>query len=405
MKIVQIASEINSGSVGRIAEQIGGVIIQNSWKSYITYARIKNNSISNAILIGSKWDIYNHALQTRIFDNHAFGSKSATKKLICKLKLIKPDIIHLHHLHGYYINIEILFNYLREYNIPIVWTFHDCWSFTGHCAYFDFVGCEKWKTECYDCEQKNEYPKSLFLDRSRQNFVDKKNIFKSVKNMTIVPVSNWLGDKVKKSFLASYPCIVIQNGIDLDVFYPRESRDLVDQIYRVKDKIIILGVASTWDRRKGLDEFIKLNELIDNDKYAVILVGLSEHQIKTLPKNIIGINRTENVDQLADLYSAADLFLNPTFEDTYPTTNLEALACGTPVITYNTGGSIESVNNDTGIIVGKGDLSGLIVAINEIKSKGKKHYSYNCREYALKNFDKKNKFNQYIKLYNEILKK
>ena len=201
MKIVQISSEINSGSVGRIAEQIGDCIIQNGWESYITYARIKLSSTSNTIRIGNDFDLYTHGLKTRIFDSHGLGSKFATQKLVSNLKSIKPDIIHLHHLHGYYINYEILFEYLQKYNIQVVWTFHDCWSFTGHCCYYDFVGCEKWKNECYDCEQKNEYPKSLIFDRSNQNFHNKKIIFNSIVNMTIVTVSNWLGSEVKKSFL------------------------------------------------------------------------------------------------------------------------------------------------------------------------------------------------------------
>jgi glycosyltransferase involved in cell wall biosynthesis len=404
-KLFQIALESNKGSVGRIAEQIGETVMENGWSSYVTFARESNPSTSEVIQIGSKLDVYRHGIETRIFDNHCFSSKSATRDLVKTIKEIKPDVIHMHHLHGYYLNIEILFDYLKESGLPLVWTFHDCWSFTGHCAYFDFVGCDKWKTQCYSCEQKGEYPKSLVFDRSRQNYIDKKRIFNSVENMTIVPVSNWLGDKVKESFLKDYPCVVIQNGIDLDTFFPKDSRVSVENTYGVKNKHIILGVASTWEKRKGLDEFVKLAALIDNDKYAIVLVGLSASQIKKLPENIIGIERTENVAQLADLYSAADVFLNPTFEDTFPTTNLESLACGTPVITYRTGGSVESVDADTGIIVEQGDVQGLNDAIQVITGKGKEFYKENCRASAIKNFDKKIKFNDYLKLYTEILKK
>ena len=403
-KLLQIAVEANKGSVGRIAEQIGETILENGWSSYIAYARESNPSKSQTIKIGSKFDVYRHGLETRIFDNHCFSSRNATKNLINKIDNIKPDIIHLHHLHGYFINIEILFNYLKESKIPIVWTFHDCWSFTGHCAYFDFVGCNKWKTECYDCEQRMEYPKSLILDRSRKNFSDKNRLFNSIHNMTIVPVSNWLSDNVKESFLKKYPCKVIHNGIDLDTFHIKKSRTLIDDTYKVKSKFVILGVASTWDRRKGLDEFVKLNDLIDKQLYVIILIGLNESQIKMIPNTIIGIQRTENVSQLADLYSAADVYVNPTLEDTFPTTNLESLACGTPVITYKTGGSIESVNNDTGIVVEKGDVCGLLNAIEHVKSQGKHFYENNCRESAIKNFDSKIKFNDYYELYKNILK-
>lgn len=401
--LLQISVEVNSGSVGRIAEQIGEIVLENGWSSCITYARNNNPSKSVLIKIGNKLDLYRHGLETRIFDNHCFSSKSSTKDLIISIKEIKPDIVHLHHLHGYFINIEILFRYLKESQIPIVWTFHDCWSFTGHCAHFDFVGCEKWKMECNHCEQKKGYPASLLFDRSRQNYIDKKRIFNSLKNLTIVPVSNWLSRKVEDSFLKDYPCKVIQNGIDLNTFYPKKSRKIIDDLYGVKGKFVILGVASIWDKRKGLDEFVKLSKLIDSQLYTIVLVGLAASQIRKLPKTIIGIQRTENVGQLADLYSAADVFLNPTFEDTFPTTNLESLACGTPVITYKTGGSVESVSEKTGIVVDKGDVRGLINAIVYIRNKDKEFYEKNCRERAIKNFDRKIKFNDYLELYKNIL--
>ncbi len=402
--LLQISIEVNSGSVGKIAEQIGETVLENGWQSYITYARNINPSKSKVIKIGNKFDLYLHGLETRILDNHCFSSSTATKKLVKQIQTINPDIIHLHHLHGYFINIEILFEYLKKSKIPVVWTFHDCWSFTGHCAYFDFVGCEKWKSQCFDCEQKNEYPASLLFDRSEQNFLDKKRIFNSLENMTIVPVSNWLAEKVSQSFLKNYPCKVVHNGIDISVFQPKNAKKTVVDKYNLSDKFIILGVASTWERRKGLDEFVKLSTVIDSTKYVIVLVGLSESQIKKLPKSIIGISRTENVAQLADLYSAADVFLNPTLEDTYPTTNLEAIACGTPVITYKTGGSIESVNDKTGIVVEKSDINGLINALETIKTNTKQFYKDNCREYAVNNFSKKTKFASYYNLYTDILK-
>ena len=403
-KLLQIAVEGNRGSTGTIAEAIGLLLIQQGWESYIAHGRWPRPSKSQIIRIGSDFDVLLHGLETRLFDRHCLGSRIATRKLISQIQDIKPDIIHLHHLHGYYINIKILFDYLSSAKIPVIWTFHDCWSFTGHCTHFDFVGCEKWKTECHHCEQKTEYPKSLVFDRSRQNFIDKKRIFNSLNNLTIVPVSNWLEEKVKESFLSNYPCKVIKNGIDLDLFYPKKSKSSINDLYNLNNRFIILGVASTWGKRKGLEEFIKLNTYLNNKEFVIVLVGLSKTQVKDIPDSIVGIRRTESVSQLADLYSAADVFINPTFEDTFPTTNLESLACGTPLITYKTGGSVESVSEDTGIIVDKGNTLGLIDAINVIRKKGKGFYEINCRKVAEANFNNKIKFNDYIKLYEDIKK-
>lgn len=255
-KLLQISIEVNSGSVGRIAEQIGEVVIEKGWSSYITYARNKNPSGSQTIKIGNSLDVYRHGIETRLFDNNCFSSKKSTLKLIEKIREIQPNIIHLHHLHGYFINIEILFNFLKESKIPVVWTFHDCWSFTGHCTHFEYVSCEKWKTGCNNCPQTKEYPASLFVDRSKKNYLLKKDIFRSVDNMVIVPVSNWLGGLVKKSFLQNYAIKVIQNGVDINIFQPISSIDRLQEKLNVKGKFVILGVASPWGKRKGLNDFI-----------------------------------------------------------------------------------------------------------------------------------------------------
>jgi len=402
-KILQISIEVNSGSVGRIAEQIGDEVLAQNWESYITFARNNLPSKSQTIKIGTKKDVYWHVLMTRIFDNHCFESKSATHKLIKKIKSLKPDLIHLHHLHGYFININILFDYLSDANIPVVWTFHDCWSFTGHCAHFEYVGCEKWKTQCFECPQKNEYPKSLLIDRSYKNYRDKKSIFNSVKDMTIVTPSKWLQNLVKDSYLNKYPVLTINNGIDLEKFKPLDNYLSIKEKYKIFKDFIILGVASTWDEKKGLNFFHELNNHIEEDE-TIVLVGLSEDQIKKLPQNVIGIKRTENVDELAALYSLSNVFFNPTLEDTYPTTNLEAIACGTPVITFNTGGSIESVNKDTGFVIEKNDLKGFLEKKNLIKKNNKDFYTTKCRLFAEKNFNKSERFKDYINLYSKLLK-
>lgn len=401
MKIFQISSEVNSGSVGRIAEQIGEQVIQQGWDSYIAYARDNQPSKSKIIKIGNKFDLLKHGLLTRITDRHGFGSKKATKELIGQIEKIKPDIIQLQHLHGYFINIEILFDFLAKSDIPVVWTFHDCWSFTGHCAYYEFIGCNKWLTSCNGCPQKHEYPKSLFLDNSDKNFEDKKRLFNSVKDLTIVPVSNWLGGETKKSFLQNHKIHVIQNGIDLNNFNTQEGNDIRIK-YNVEGKFLVLGVASPWDNRKGLKYFVELSKRLDVN-HQIILVGLNKDQIRDLPLNIIGIERTENIEELAKLYSAADVFLNPTLEDTFPTTNLEALACGTPVITFRSGGSPEAIDGHTGIIVEKDDVAGLEKAIYAIKEKSRDYYRKVCRERSELLFNKTKCFSKYIDLYKTIL--
>lgn len=400
--VFQISSEVNSGSVGRIAEQIGEQVLEQGWNSYIAFARDNQPSKSETIRIGNKLDIIKHGILTRITDRHGFGSKKATIKLIEKIKDINPDIIQLQHLHGYYINIKLLFNFLKEYNRPVVWTFHDCWSFTGHCAHFEFIKCDKWINTCNNCPQKNEYPKSFFIDNSYKNFIDKKKLFNSVENLTIVPVSNWLGDQTEKSFLNKNKIKVIQNGIDLEKFTIQDNYLETKDKYNVRNKFLILGVASPWNNRKGLKFFLELSKKLSSS-YQILLVGLNKQQIERLPSNIIGIERTENIKQLAELYSAADVFINPTLEDTFPTTNLESLACGTPVITFNTGGSPEAIDDNTGIVVEKGDVTGLENAIKIIKSKGENFYQKACRERAENLFDKKINFEKYIDLYKEIL--
>ena len=405
-KLLQISIEVNQGSVGRIAEQIGQTVIDNGWSSYITYARNRNPSNSNSeiLKIGNKLDLYLHVLETRIFDNHCFSSKSSTKKLVNRIKEIKPDIIHLHHLHGYFINIEILFDYIKAYNIPIVWTFHDCWSFTGHCTHFDYVCCDKWKIECFQCEQKKEYPKSLLIDRSRVNFVEKKRIFNGVKNMTIVSVSKWLHEKVNQSFLKNIDTRVIYNGVDLQRFYPKDSRDLIDQTYNTKGKYLLLGVASTWDDRKGFSDFISLSKELD-DSFIIILVGLSSNLIKKLPKNILGIERTESQDELCDFYAASDLFLNLSVEETFGLTTAESLACGVPVVVYNATACPELVSNATGYVVEKGDIIELKKVVVKAKSLGKSYFTNECRNRAISMFDKNERFIEYYDLYKQILNK
>jgi len=399
--LLQINTVANSGSHGKIAEAIGNMVMEQGWDSFIAYGRRPRASKSKLIKIGTKWGIGWHVLQTRLFDRHGLASRRATKNLIKRIKSIQPDIIHLHNIHGYYLNIEILFAYLSNANIPVVWTLHDCWSFTGHCSHFDFIGCDRWKTGCFECPQKIRYPKSILLDRSKKNYLQKMKFFTSIPYLTVVPVSHWLENVVKQSFLQKTTIRVIYNGIDTTMFVPLDAHEMKSAL-RLEGKFIILGVASVWDDRKGLNDFIRLSQLLDS-QYQIVLVGLTQQQKQTLPSTILGISKTENIRQLVQYYSAADIFLNPTLEDTFPTTNLEALACGTPVVTYRTGGSPEAIDSSTGMVVDKGDMDGLINAIQQIFLKGKSFYSSACRARAVQLFSKEDRFKEYMDLYQELL--
>lgn len=366
MKIVQI-NVVCNGSTGSIMDNLSKKVIEEGGEAYSFYGRGNPGKYGEFFNFFSKFDIYSNVAATRIFDKHGHLAKNSTNKMIEKIKEIKPDVIHLHNIHGYWLNLEILFNYLKQANIPVIWTLHDCWAFTGHCAYFTIAKCEKWKCECNSCPNKKQYPKSILLDSCKSEFNYKKQLFTGIKNLIIVTPSNWLSDLVKESFLNEYQVNIINNGIDTNIFKPKFDINIRKKYNISSSKKIILGVASTWDERKGLNTFLKLAEEID-DKHIIFLVGLNKKQISKLPKNIIGIKRTENINELVNIYSQADMFLNPTLEDNFPTTNLEAIACGLPVITYNTGGSPECIDDTCGYTVKNNTLNETINYIKNIKT-------------------------------------
>ncbi|MHC1716013.1 MAG: glycosyltransferase [Acidaminococcaceae bacterium] len=396
MKLLQINSVCGQGSTGRIAKDIHDLFAKLGHECLFAYGRGTAPSGINSLRIGTDLDNYLHAAVTRLFDTHGFSSTAATKEFIKKVKEYSPDLIHLHNLHGYYINVELLFNYLKEASKPIIWTLHDCWAFTGHCAHFDYIGCNRWQNGCHDCPQKNIYPSSLIFDNSKNNYLKKRSTFASIGNMVIVTPSKWLANIVGKSFLNSYPLQIINNGIDLDVF--RHIANDFRQRYALQEKFIILGVANIWAFKKGLDDFINLAKEIDNDKFKIVMVGVTAKQMKTLPKNILGIERTNNILELSQIYSAADVFFNPTYEEVLGMTNLEALACGTPVITYNSGGSPECVSSHSGYIIGKGEWNKVLGIINNIKN-----IKYETLRNEALDFDKNKKYMEYINLYKKLV--
>lgn len=326
MKVFQI-NTCGNLSTGGLAVEIARGLIRRGDDSIVAYAR---NEIAQDVpyyKIGNQFDVLFHAVMTRLTDRTGFFSKNATCKLIDEIKGYNPDIIQLHNLHGYYLNIQMLFDFLKEYQKPVVWTLHDCWAFTGHCAYFDYVQCEKWKEECYKCPNRLQYPKS-FIDNASENYEKKKSLFTSVTNLTLVVPSVWLMERVEKSFLQSFPVKVVYNGIDLEQFNYEVKKMQFRQKNHIDDKIIILGVASVWSERKGLETFVQLSKRLP-EPYRIVLVGLNAKQKKKLPPNIIGIERVESKKELAEIYADADIFLNPSKEETFGLTTIEALACGT----------------------------------------------------------------------------
>lgn len=401
MKLLQLNTTINSGSTGRIAEDIGRVLQQRGHESSIAFGRNERPSQSTAIRVGSQFEIYRHAVKSYLLDGHGFGSKRATEQLIKTIETWQPDLIGMHNLHGYYLHVGVLFDYLKRANIPVVWTLHDCWSFTGHCAFFDRVDCRKWETECHACPLKSRYPASL-IDNSRTNFRRKKRTFQGLDRLVIVTPSHWLKGHVQQSFLKDYPVRVIHNGIDLQTFQPQADADQLNARYGLADKKVILGVASIWDERKGLADFVALAEQLP-EEVRIVLVGLSPKQISGLPPQVIGIARTESVQELAQWYSRADVFANPTYSDNFPTTNIEALACGTPVVTYRTGGSPESVCEDTGFVVDRGDRSGLWRAIQAVFDRDQPAYRSACRTKAEKHYDQHDRYLDYLRLYESLV--
>lgn len=393
-ELFQINVTANQGATGRIAEQIGRLAMERGWQCHMAYGRHSNGTEMTPVKIGGTWNVYEHVAESMLLDNHGLASRFATKTLIKRIRQVKPDIIHLHNIHGYYLNYRMLFEFLKEYDRPVVWTLHDCWAFTGHCTHFENENCFKWKGQCKECPNRMAYPKSLLSDRSQHNYNVKKQSFTGLRNMLLVPVSYWLNDFVKESFLKEYPTKVIHNGIDIDAFSPK--------LREKYSGFNILGVANNWKMRKGLPDFIRLRKLLPAD-YHITLIGMTAEEIKQLPDGITGRQRTESIEELARAYSSADVLVNPTYEDNYPTVNLEAMACGTPVITYRTGGSPESIDETTGMVVDKGNVEILADAIARLKDGGTDITREACRKRAVHTHDQRDCFKAYIDIYNSLL--
>lgn len=399
-RLLIIGSSLNYGSPGKITESLGKLAKEQGWEVYQAHG-VKYSNPSQLITrpVSSAMGEKIHAAYSLLLDAHGLASTTETKSMIKWIDEIKPDVIHLHNLHGYYLNFKVLFEYLSILDTPIVWTLHDFWPITGHCAHFDYAGCYKWKTGCNHCQQRGTYPKSLFLDKSKRNFSAKKKAFTSVKNMTITPVSKWVGSVVAESFLGKYPIKPIYNGIDTDIFKPTDS-DLRDRL-GLKGKFVMVGVAAPWYPLKGMNDYFDLSKRLPPE-FQIIMIGLTLKQIKTLPAGIIGIEKTQNQRELAEYYSMADVVLNLSYQETFGMTTVEGMACGTPGIVFNKTASPELITDETGVVVQVGDIDKLLLSIFDIRKKGKGQYSAACRNRAVICFNKNKQFSEYIKLYYEL---
>lgn len=396
MKIVAINS-CTYGSTGSIMQSIAQTAIANGHEAYIAFPNGRHRERNRlalrdvpAIPFSSRLSENFHLLADRLTGFNGCFSVFSTVALLRKLDKLQPDLIHLHNLHNCYINLPMLFRFIKKRRLRVVWTLHDCWAFTGHCPHFDGVGCEKWQTGCEHCPQYRRYPKSL-IDRSKSMYRRKKTWFTGVEDLTIVTPSAWLAELAGRSFLGDYPIRVIPNGIDLSVFRPTGSKK-----EQWKDKFVILGVAAVWAEAKGLDVFMELAKRLE-DRFQIVLVGTDEAVDRKLPDNIVSIHRTADPHELAELYTAADLFVNPTRQDNFPTVNLEALACGTPVLTFRTGGSPEAIDADCGMVVEKNEINVMEQVIRSIAEKNSVPPEA-CIRRAQK-FAAEHQYEKYVKLF------
>ena len=392
MRVVQVNSAYGGGSTGRITELLHNMVKRDGGESRVLYGRGKSGSGSDLVKIGSYLSMLSHVAESRLADRHGLGSRRATKNAISLIDAFQPDVVSLHNIHGYYINYPILFRYLAEAGLPVVWTLHDCWAFTGHCSNFDRFDCKKWQTLCESCPMTGRYPKSL-VDRSSRNFQLKRHHFNAIKDLTIVTPSVWLKNLVGRSFLSGHTVKVIHNGADLEKFSPCRERDV---------EPLVLGVANIWNDRKGLGDFVRLREILPK-VCRIVLIGLSGAQASRMPTGIECISRTESEAELAAWYSRASVFVNPTYSDNFPTTNIEALACGTPVVTYDTGGSPEALDENCGRVIPRGDIEGLAKAILSVLAGDSSKYRHACRSRAESHFCARRRFADHLALYESVI--
>lgn len=397
MKILQINSVYPHGSTGNIVRNLKLTMENNGIDAIVAHGIDSGKDDGKTLKFQNNLSVKLNILMSRIMGTHGMCGSIGTRKLIRWIDSQKPDIIHIHNIHGFYINVKMLFNYIKKKNIPLVWTMHDCWALTGHCAHFISIGCDKWKTGCGSCPGMKKYP-IAYRDNSKKNYNVKKSLFTGVPKMQIVAPSEWLAGLVKQSYLGDYDIEVINNGIDLSEFYYRESD--IKKKFGIEGKFVILGMANKWMNPKNADVIKKISEHI-GDRGVILIVGEASEVKKV--GNFIYIPRINNTEELSRYYSCADVFINLTLEDTFPTVNIESLACGTPIITYNSGGSPEIVDDETGYVCDCFDYEKINSCVDEIMKNGRQSYSNACIERAVEKYDRQEKFYEYINLYNKMV--
>lgn len=400
-RILYINESLNTGSTGHIVEEIASSAMKNGYECMVAHgARYVHASQILHYAFSSRIEEYAHGVYSLFCNAHGLGSESATKRLIRFIQDWQPSLIHLHNIHGYYLNYPHLFEYLKKANLPVVWTLHDCWAITGRCAYFTLSGCHQWQTQCRDCPAYSDYPRSLLKAQTERNFLLKKQAFTGLNNMCITTVSNWLKEHVQQSFLQGYPCRTIYNGIDTEVFQPTASE--LRKQWNAEDKVVILGVASQWTETKGWKDWIRLAQRLDKNRYTVVMVGVSRRQQQELPDHCVVISKTDNRPQLAQVYSAADIYVNLAHQEAFGLTLLEAMACGTPCISYDNTAIPETTTQETAIILPDRDIDAVQRAIAQAGSEWKQQCSGECRNHVLNKFNNIDKIQEYLRLYGEL---
>ena len=401
--LLQLNTSVGRGSTGRIAETIASLATARGWKCHIAHgSRYVGKSQMGTYQVSNKIGDMIHYAKSVLMDAQGLGSVHATKRLVEWVQALRPDVIQIHNLHGYWVNYELLFQYLKEAGIPVVWTFHDCWAITGHCAMFTSSFCDKWQSECNECPHLDWYPKSILLDRSKRNFIRKRELFTSLPNLTVVSVSNWLNNIVEQSFLKDIPHREIPNGVDTSVFYPRtEAVRATREKYGLGNKIVVLSVADKWNEGIGFSDIPKLRLLLD-ERFAIVVVGVTQSQKNALPEGVTGILHTSSREELAELYSAADISFTPQTIATFGLVSAESMACGTPVVVY-AAAAAEVIDNN-GFVVPARDVSQLAASILKFaENGGKERYSASCVERVRTEYEERTNYSRYVDLYESLI--